>query len=187
MHPTEGHDIPGVRSRRALGVTKFFHPDEPGVVAVVIFPDNAFKYTSSFQRHLPDLFPAESSEPVAPANPFAAHLEAAFEFAKQGPDVIDARQAKQLQNEGATLLDVRNPDEVERSRVLGSANTPLAALSQGSASGLPDDKDAPVVTICAAGTRSIYALLLLKAQGYRNVKSVNGGFAAWEAAGLPVE
>ena len=90
VHPAEGHDIPGVRSLRALKVTDFFLPkeydglveidnaqayamtkrlnqeesiiagpssgmalagalklipDEPGVVAVVIFPDNAFKYT----------------------------------------------------------------------------------------------------------------------------------------------
>lgn len=88
VHPTDGHDVPGVRSRRALAVTDFFRPeeydavlevsdedaygmcrrlfteeslspgpsgglalagalqtipDEPGVVAVVIFPDQAFK------------------------------------------------------------------------------------------------------------------------------------------------
>src|SRR5208283_1424724 len=31
-------------------------PDEPGAVCVVIFPDNAFKYMSSFKKHLPELF-----------------------------------------------------------------------------------------------------------------------------------
>ncbi|MGB4777758.1 pyridoxal-phosphate dependent enzyme [Microbacterium sp.] len=235
VHPTEGHDIPGVRSRRALGVTEFFLPDEydavvevadadayhlakrlnqeesiiagpssalalagalreipdePGVVAVVIFPDNVFKYTSSFQRHLPELFPADTlPEPqaVAPANPFAGHLEAAFEFAKHGPDVVDAGTAAAQFDDGAVLIDVRGPAELERARIAGAVNVPLPELSQGRTDGLPTDKDAPVLTLCAAGTRSLYALLLLKAQGYRNVKSVDGGIAAWAAAGLPTE
>jgi cysteine synthase len=31
-------------------------PDEPGVVAVVMFADNVYKYMSSVQKHIPDLF-----------------------------------------------------------------------------------------------------------------------------------
>ena len=41
------------------------------------------------------------------------------------------------------------------------------------------------MTICAAGVRSVYALLVLKAKGYQEVKSVDGGMAAWVEAGLP--
>jgi rhodanese-related sulfurtransferase len=33
--------------------------------------------------------------------------------------------------------------------------------------------------------RSLYAQLLLKAQGYTTVKNVDGGIAAWISAGLP--
>jgi cysteine synthase len=32
-------------------------PYEPGNVVVVVFPDNAFKYISSFLKHLPKVFP----------------------------------------------------------------------------------------------------------------------------------
>ncbi len=42
-----------------------------------------------------------------------------------------------------------------------------------------------MLTICAAGTRSLYALLLLKARGYTDVRSVEGGVGAWVEAGLP--
>lgn len=232
VHPTEGHDIPGVRSRRALALTDFFTPDEydgiievsdedaygmcrrlhleesivagpssglalagalravpdePGVVAVVMFPDNAFKYLSSFRKHLPDLFPAEPAVEVPPANPFAEHLQAAFDLAKEGPDVIDVAEAKRLLDAGVPIVDVRNPGEVARVRIPESTNLPLPDLSGGSVDGLPVDKEARVVTICAAGTRSLYALLLLKAQGYRDVKSVAGGMGAWVSAGLPAE
>lgn len=231
VHPTDGHDIPGVRSRRALALTDFFTPDEydalieitdqeayglcrrlhkeesiiagpsgalalagalrtvpdePGVLAVVIFPDNAFKYLSSFRRHLPDLFPAEDAAPTPPANPFAEHLDAAFALAKDGPDVIDVTEAKRLLDAGVPLIDVRNPEEVARVRIGESVNLPLPELSKGNTDGLPSDHTGPVVTICAAGTRSLYALLLLKAQGYHEAKSVSGGMSAWVNAGLPV-
>ena len=125
-------------------------PDEPGVLAVVMFPDNAYKYLSSFRRHLPDLFPPE--EPVAPVNPFASHLEAAFRLAKQGPDVIDVAEAKRLLDAGVTVVDVRNPDEVARVQIPQAVKLPLPDLSAGSTAGLPDDRTAPVVTICSAGT-----------------------------------
>jgi rhodanese-related sulfurtransferase len=120
-----------------------------------------------------------------PSNPFAEHLEAAFAQAKSGPDVIDVHEAKRLLDAGVTVIDVRNPPEVARVQIPESLKLSLPDLSQGSSEGLPADLDTPVVTICAAGTRSLYALLLLKARGYRNVKSVDGGMGAWVAAGLP--
>ncbi|MCW5951899.1 MAG: hypothetical protein KIT69_06550, partial [Propionibacteriaceae bacterium] len=155
------------------------------VLAVVVFPDNAWKYLSSFRRHLPDLFPPEESTPVPPANPFAEHLDAAFALAKSGPDVIDVAEAKRLLDAGVAIVDVRNPGEVARVRIADAVQLPLPELSGGSLQGLPADRSTPLVTICAAGTRSLYALLLLKAQGYHDVKSVAGGMGAWVEAGLP--
>ena len=66
-------------------------------------------------------------------------------------------------------------------------NLPLPALSKGAKDGLPTDRQAPVITICARGQRSLYGLLLLKAQGYQIVKSVSGGMGAWVNAGLPTQ
>ncbi|MFT8395459.1 pyridoxal-phosphate dependent enzyme [Propionibacterium sp.] len=231
VHPTEGHDIPGVRSRRALALADFFKPeeyddiieigddeayelcrrlnveesliagpssglalagalqaipDDEGVVAVVIFPDNAFKYSSSFRRHLPGLFPADEAEQSAPVNPFASTLAAAFDLAQVGPDVIDADEAKRLLDSGVPIVDVRTPDEVEQVHIDGSVPLPLSELAEGETQGLPADHAQEVVTICSAGRRSLYALLLLKAQGYQNVKSVDGGMGAWITAGLPI-
>jgi cysteine synthase/rhodanese-related sulfurtransferase len=229
-HPTDGHDIPGVRSRKALALTDFFKPEEydgvfeitdeeayglnrrliqeesiiagptsamalaallkavpdaPGNVAVVMFPDNAFKYMSSYRKHLPDLFP--QAEPAPAAIPFAEQLKAAAAFAEFGPDVIMANTADEMMRSGATLLDVRNPDEIAKKSVPGTLNIPLGALTNGENERLPKDRKSPIVTMCAKGKRSIYALLLLKAQGYENVKSVWGGIEAWSEAGLPTQ
>ena len=227
-HPTDGHDIPGVRSRKALALTDFFKPEEydgvfeitdeeayglnkrliqedsiiagptcsmalaaalkavpdaPGNLVVVMFPDNAFKYLSSYRKHLPELFPP--AESTATAIPFSEQLEAAVQFAENGPDVVTAHQAQALAQTGAVLLDVRNPDEIRKQSVEGTLNVPLGELTSGSVSALPTDRNAPIVAMCARGKRSIYALLLLKAQGYQNVKSVWGGIAAWAESGLP--
>jgi rhodanese-related sulfurtransferase len=228
-HPTQGHDIPGVRSRRALALTDFFKPEEydgvfeitdeeayslckriiqeesiiagptsamalagvlkavpdaPGNVCVVVFPDNAFKYMTSFRRHLPELFPGAA--PAAPTGgAFAPQLEAVVAFAETGPNVIDALSASRLVASGATLLDVRNPDEIRRQGITGTLNVPLATLTSSPGESLPANRSAPIVTICAAGKRSLYALLLLQAQGYTDVKSVAGGIQRWAESGLP--
>jgi cysteine synthase/rhodanese-related sulfurtransferase len=231
VHPTDGHDIPGVRSRRALAVTDFFHPDEydalievgdqdaygmcrrlfveeslvpgpssglalagalraipdePGVVAVVIFPDQAYKYVSSFRKHPPDLFPPGAADVAAPpADPYAIHLSHAIDIARNGPDTIDVAEAERRLDDGAVLVDVRNPAEVARAAIPSSVQLPLPELSAGSLDGLPADRHTAIMTVCASGVRSLYAQLLLKAHGYTDVKNVAGGINAWIAAGLP--
>jgi cysteine synthase/rhodanese-related sulfurtransferase len=230
VHPTEGHDIPGVRSRRALALTDFFKPEEydavveitdkeaydlclrlnqeesiiagpsgglalaglfktvpdaPGNVAVVIFADNIFKYTSSLQRHFPHLFPKIAQ--AAPADPMVRHLDAAFRLAETGPDVVNVAEAQRLIASGTTLIDVRNNDEFAKERIAKAILAPLPALSDGDFSPVPKDRNTPILTICARGKRSLYGQLLLKANGYHDVKSIAGGMIAWMEAGLPTQ
>ena len=45
----------GPSSSMALAGALQLVPDEPGNLLVVIFPDNAFKYASSFVKHLPGM------------------------------------------------------------------------------------------------------------------------------------
>ena len=52
---------------------------------------------------------------------------------------------------------------------------------------LPENLDAPVITVCNVGNASISGMLVLKSLGYRNVKSMNGGTAGWMDRGLPTE
>jgi cysteine synthase/rhodanese-related sulfurtransferase len=242
VHPTDGHDIPGVRSRRALALTDFFHPeeydgileigdseayalnkrlfleesliagpssalalagalkavpDESGVVVVVIFPDNAFKYISSYRRHLPELFGSlagagggSDSPPAAKAaaaDPFGEQLKAAVGLAEASPDIVSPKEALELHQKGSLIVDVREPGEHAQIRVAGATLIPLGKLAQGSLDGLSEDRSTPILTLCAKGKRSIYGLLLLKAQGYTNVKSIKGGMGAWVQEGLPTE
>jgi cysteine synthase/rhodanese-related sulfurtransferase len=178
--------IAGPSSAMALAGAFKLVPDEPGAVCVVMFPDNAFKYTSSFKKHLPELFPAAASAAPAPS-PATDVLQSIQALAQNSPDIVAPEEAETLVRRGALLLDVRTPAEFEAGHIAEAMNLPLATLSAGPVQGLPSDRTTPVVTICGVGKRSLNALLLLKAQGFERVKSVRGGMQAWTAAGHPLQ
>ena len=157
-------------------------PDEPGVVAVVIFSDDVFKYSSSIRKHLPALFPAQKA-----AQTIGGALGGIVDLARSSPDVIEPVAAKELLDStpSATLIDVRSLDEYVKSHPAGALNVSLQDLASGVPTVLPGRKDTPLVAVCKIGERSLQGMLLLKALGYRDVKSVRGGLDAWVAADLP--
>ncbi len=176
--------IAGPSSGMALAGALEMVPDEPGTVVVVIFPDNVFKYATSVRRHLPELFPAQQATPNADPSPGEAIFGSMVAHARRSPDVIDAGAAGALLKEKrALLIDVRSPEEFAERHAKGAINIPLGELDDEA--DLPDDRAAPLITICAVGQRSLMAMLVLKSIGYRNVKNVAGGLNAWVAGGLP--
>lgn len=73
------------------------------------------------------------------------------------------------------LLDVRQPEEYETSRLPGAVLIPLAELP-GRMSELP--KDRPVVVLCHHGMRSAHAVSRLREAGFDAV-NLSGGIDAW--------
>lgn len=83
---------------------------------------------------------------------------------------------------GATVLDVRNPDEYEAGHVPGAVLIPLGELGERS-SEIPDAE--PLYVICAAGVRSLTATKALVDAGYPAL-SVIGGTSGWIERGEDV-
>jgi molybdopterin/thiamine biosynthesis adenylyltransferase/rhodanese-related sulfurtransferase len=97
---------------------------------------------------------------------------------------IDAPEAARLRDDGALLLDVREPDEVEQGAVPDAVAIPRGLLESRIEAAAPD-RDRPLVVYCAGGARSAFAAKALAELGYTNVSSLAGGFAAWKGTGLP--
>ena len=78
----------------------------------------------------------------------------------------------QLMENGAVIIDVRNPGEFSRAAIPGSENIPLGKFSGR----IKEIKslEVPVICVCASGVRSGSARAQLKAAG---VEAYNGG--AW--------
>ena len=88
-------------------------------------------------------------------------------------------------NEGAQLVDVREPDEWTATGVApGAVLIPLGEVESRAPAELAADR--PVYVICRSGNRSRTASETLIRLGYTEVYNVEGGIQAWLDAGLPV-
>ncbi|WP_329275862.1 rhodanese-like domain-containing protein [Streptomyces sp. NBC_00691] len=93
----------------------------------------------------------------------------------------------QLVQEGRAprLLDVRTPGEFRTVHIPGSSNVPLDTLREHRAELLPH-LDEDVVLVCRSGARAAQAERALAGAGLPNLRVLDGGMNAWEAAGAPV-
>lgn len=159
--------------------------DEPDAVVVVMFPDNIFKYSSSIQRHFPDMFPKQA-QPVSSRE--QKLVERLLALARDPANTIEVDDAKALTEDGRTIfLDVRKPGDYQAGHVPNAVNIELDKLEQHIGDGLPADREQPVVTVCNRGNSSLDGMLVLRSLGYTNVRSMNGGTTAWVEKGYPVE
>lgn len=163
-------------------------PDEPGVVAVLIFPDNVFKYASSVQRHFPQICPAaEESDGKGPSKN-DQFLSMMVENLKNAHGSVRASELHaQMQGNGSPLvIDVRSPDFYAESHIPGSVNLPMEELPERTGE-LPEDRNAPIVLVCGIGKFSKNWVLYLKSLGYTNARSMKGGINEWVRKSHPVE
>lgn len=94
-------------------------------------------------------------------------------------------EARDLVENGALFVDIREPDEWEASRIPGAELKPLSGINDW----WPDlPTEGTVILYCRSGNRSAHAVHALVSQaGRENVLNMEGGILAWERAGLDVD
>lgn len=101
--------------------------------------------------------------------------------------------ARELQNGEAVLVDIRESEERAQSGFIPEAiHVPRGMLEFYSDPASPVHRsemvpDKRIILYCAGGARSALGVCTLQELGYTNVAHLEGGFAAWAAAGQPVE
>jgi sulfur-carrier protein adenylyltransferase/sulfurtransferase len=91
-------------------------------------------------------------------------------------DITVTELAERVKTNHLKLIDVREPHELEISRLPNATNIPLGQLA-ARLSELDSADD--MVLFCKSGARSTRALELLTSAGFRKVKNLKGGINAW--------
>ncbi|MES2264772.1 MAG: rhodanese-like domain-containing protein [Pseudomonadota bacterium] len=97
-----------------------------------------------------------------------------------------ALEVTQLINRSkATIVDVRDAAEFAGGHLPDAKHIPLADLASRSGE-LDKFKNRTIVVVCQKGTRAFAAAKVLQQAGFDNVVALEGGQAAWQTAGLPI-
>ena len=103
-----------------------------------------------------------------------------------GTDTISVQQVRELIQEDPLIriIDVRSGGEFETIHIPGSFNVPLETLHEHARD--LADLEHPVVLVCQSGARASRAHGALTEAGKDRLHLLDGGIAAWEAAGADV-
>lgn len=113
-----------------------------------------------------------SSEPAATSTETTAQVQ-----------VVDAAKARTLIEDGATVIDVRTPEEFATGHLRGATNIDVQAADFHERVG-DLDKGASYVLYCRSGSRAGAAADMMMDMGFTEVVNA-GGYDTLAAAGLP--
>lgn len=126
------------------------------------------------------------------ASAFSPEFQKMMDEAKKGNE-ITAKELRAMMDKDVPVImfDAREADQRAEGEILSSASGENIASTRGNIEfEIPKkikDKNTTIVTYCRSGPRAIMAADTLRKLGYKNAKSLQGGFKAWIESGYPVE
>lgn len=114
----------------------------------------------------------------------SAYQKLVAEAKKNVTEISPEEAAKEFQEHRAVIVDVREKDEYDEDHIPNAIHLSRGTIELDIEEQVPDP-NTTVVLHCGGGGRSALAAESLKKMGYKNVRSMAGGFQAWKAAGLP--
>jgi rhodanese-related sulfurtransferase len=106
--------------------------------------------------------------------------------AKSRVKQIDIDQYKKMSRDKHVLIDTREDNEWTAGHAAGAVHMSKGVIERDIESEVPD-KSATLVLYCGGGFRSALVADALQRMDYKNAISLDGGWRAWNTAGLPVE
>ena len=108
--------------------------------------------------------------------------------AKQTVQEISIDNAPAAIAQGDFLIDVRESEEFQVGHLPGAIHMSRGMLEfKLAANPQLQSRDLKITLYCKTSGRAALCALSLKEMGYVNVRSIAGGFDAWQAAGFHVE
>jgi rhodanese-related sulfurtransferase len=106
--------------------------------------------------------------------------------AKSRIQEVNIAEYQEMPRDGHVLIDVREDREWAEGHAAGAIHLSKGVIERDIESEIPD-KSTAMVLYCGGGFRSALTAAELQKMGYTNVISLDGGWRAWNQAGLPVE
>ena len=98
-------------------------------------------------------------------------------------EISPQEAARKSQSGEAVIVDVREKDEWDEEHIPDATHLSRGTIELDIEEKVPD-LNALIICHCGGGGRSALAAESLQKMGYKNVRSMAGGFKAWKAAGL---
>lgn len=151
----------------------------------LFYGDDDVRSLSGLDTPLPD---RPTTLTVLPAVAGGARLarDQRLEALRSSIPQVDVSDAHAMQQSGACIVDVREPDEIASGSPPGAVRIGRSYLEMEIEKQVPSG-DTPLLVLCSGGQRSLFAAEDLQRLGYTAVHSIEGGLSAWKNAGLPVE
>jgi len=102
-----------------------------------------------------------------------------------GSQVPVAEWAQAVAEPSIVVLDVRTPEEYTAGHIAGAINVDVSANTFASDVGALDPT-ASYAVYCHSGNRSQAAIEIMTDLGFTHLLGLEGGIAAWTAAGKPI-
>ena len=106
--------------------------------------------------------------------------------AKSRVKEVNIDQYQTMPKDGHVLIDTREDREWDAGHAAGAVHLSKGIIERDIEAEVPD-KSTTLVLYCGGGFRSALVADALQKMGYTNAISLDGGWRAWNQAGLPVE
>jgi rhodanese-related sulfurtransferase len=112
---------------------------------------------------------------------------AGYEIRQRGAagSALAPNEAIRLMNSGATLVDLRTPNQFKDGHISGARNLPGDQIASDPKA-MEKLAAKTAILYCDDGATTGAALRTLARAGIKNVMSLRGGLAAWKQENLPV-
>ena len=105
-----------------------------------------------------------------------------FDFLKKKYETVTPAKAKEAQDAGAMLIDVRESQEYRSGHAPGAKHISVQVIERRLGE-IPKERE--IIVVCQSGMRSQKAAEILSRNGYK-VMNVSGGMIGWQRAGQKV-
>ena len=91
---------------------------------------------------------------------------------------VEEARERILANPELDLLDIREPDEIEKGKIEGALTVDDELADQIISTW---SREREIIVYCERGKSSLEATQFLRQKGLQNVRSLKGGFSVWSA------